>query len=354
MNKQNDTFNLLTKTNPRRAWAKVNWQTSSFLAHPSFYKSLKVSDIPVLIDNMRAELEAGGIGIGVPIGYHPGATREEIFRVNQFSADIKAPIFVHVREGGALAIQQAISDAAITGSSLHLVHLNSMTLSEIELCIEMVNEAQKRGMDITSEIYPYTAASTFIQSAMFEEGWQKKMGMSYNDLQWVETGERLTSKTFSKFRKNGGMVVMHMMKPEWIEAGIKSPNMLSASDGMPYAKLAHPRAAGTFSRVLGKYVRQDKIIGLSEAIRKMTLMPAKRLQSIAPMMKYKGRIQVGCDADITIFNPDTIIDKATFDKGLEFSEGIVHVLINGTFVVKNNNTVTNVFPGQPVYGKYKR
>ena len=83
-------------------------------------------------------------------------------------------------------------------------------------------------------------------------------------------------------------------------------------------------------------------------------MPAQRLQEIAPMMRLKVRIQVGCDADITIFNPDTVIDKASFDKGLEFSEGIIHVLINGTFVVKNGNTVHNVFPGQSVYGKYKR
>ena len=123
---------------------------------------------------------------------------------------------------------------------------------------------------------------------------------------------------------------------------------------MPYAKLAHPRTAGTFSRVLGKYVRQDKVLGLSEAIKKMTLIPAQRLQDIAPMMRLKGRIQVGSDADITIFNPDTIIDKASFDKGLEFSEGIIHVLINGIFVVKNRNTVHNVFPGQAVYGKFKR
>jgi dihydroorotase len=354
MNKLKDTFDILKKKNAQEAWHKVNWQSSSFTVNPAFYNALEVSDLPVMLDYMRRELEAGGIGIGVPIGYHPGATREEVYNVNKFCSKFQVPIFMHVREGGALAIQQAISDAVLTGASLHLVHLNSMTLSEISLCIDMVNEAQKKGFDITSEIYPYTAASTFIQSAMFEEGWQKKLGMSYNDLQWVETGERLTEETFSKFRKKGGMVVMHMMKPEWIEAGIKSPNMMIASDGMPFAKLAHPRTAGTFSRVLGKYVRKDKIIGLPEAIRKITLMPAQRLQNTAPGMRYKGRIQVGCDADITIFNPDTVIDKSSFDKGLEFSAGIVHVLINGTFVIKNGATVPNVFPGQPVYGKYKR
>ena len=78
------------------------------------------------------------------------------------------------------------------------------------------------------------------------------------------------------------------------------------------------------------------------------------MEGIAPMMRYKGRVQVGSDADITIFNPETIIDKATFEKGLEFSVGIEYVLVNGTFVLKNGKDVNNVFPGQAVYGKYKK
>ncbi|MEO5997492.1 MAG: amidohydrolase family protein [Chitinophagaceae bacterium] len=338
----------------KEAWSKVNWQTSEIFAQPSFYKALPPSSFPWLFTNMRNELEAGGIGIGVPIGYHPGATREEIFEVNKFAHERKAPIFMHVREGGALAVQQAIADASLTRASLHLVHLNSMALSEIKLCIEMVDAAQRQGLDITSEMYPYTAASTAIQSALFDPGWQSKFGISYNDLQWVLTGERLTEATFLKYRKAGGMVVMHMMKPEWIETGMKSHSLMIASDGMPYSKLTHPRTAGTFSRVLGKYVRQDKVLSLPDAIRKMSLMPAQRVQEMAPLMRLKGRIQVGTDADIVIFNPDTVIDKATFEKGLEFSEGIEYVLINGTFVIKNKKTVPNVFPGKAVYGKYKR
>lgn len=351
MNNLKDTCGDL---NTKEAWSMVNWQSSSYAAQPSYYQALHVSALPGLMDNMRNELEEGGIGLAIPIGYHPGASREEIFNMNKFARTTQAPIFMHVREGGIMAIQQAISDAAVTGASLHLVHLNSMTLSEIGLGIDMVNATQKAGLDISSEIYPYTAASTFIQSALFDEGWQKKLGISYNDLQWVLTGERLTEATFSKYRKEGGTVVMHMMKPEWIELGIRSPNIMIASDGMPYAKLAHPRTAGTFSRLLGKYVRQDKVLSLSDAIGKTTLMPAQRLQEIAPMMRLKGRIQVGCDADITIFNHATVIDKASFDKGLEFSEGIIHVLIHGTFVVKNRKSVGDVFPGQPVYGRYKR
>ena len=147
---------------------------------------------------------------------------------------------------------------------------------------------------------------------------------------------------------------MYNMKPEWIATGIAAPGVMIASDGMPYAPLAHPRTAGTFSRVLGKYVREEKVIDLNTAIEKMTLLPAKRLEVIAPMMRFKGRIQIGADADITIFNPNTVIDKATFEKGLTFSEGIEYVIMNGIIVLKNGKTVSNVFPGQPVYGKFKK
>jgi N-acyl-D-aspartate/D-glutamate deacylase len=127
-----------------------------------------------------------------------------------------------------------------------------------------------------------------------------------------------------------------------------------ASDAVPYAKLAHPRSAGAFSRVLGKYVREEKVISLLEAIEKMTLLPAKRLEGISPMMRQKGRIQEGSDADMTIFDPNTIIDKATFEKGLEFSQGVKYVMVNGTLVLRNGETVKDVFPGQPIYGKYKK
>ncbi|ULQ50750.1 amidohydrolase family protein [Flavihumibacter fluvii] len=171
------------------------------------------------------------------------------------------------------------------------------------------------------------------------------MGISYGDLQWVASGERLTKETFESYRKTGGTVIIHSMQPEWIKTGMASPGVMIASDGMPYAKLAHPRTAGTFSRVLGKYVREDKVIDLPTAMEKMTLLPAKRLEGIAPMMRFKGRIQVGADADITIFNPGTVIDKATFEKGLAFSEGMEYVLVSGTFVVKNGRTVLNVFLG---------
>lgn len=320
----------------------------------SVYESLSNEEILLMQKHVTAELEAGGIGIGVPIGYFPGATPEEDFRLYEHAGDKQTPIFSHVRKGGTIAIQQAIANAMLTKAPLHIVHMNSMALGDISLGIEMVHKAQEQGYEITTEVYPYTAASTSLESALFNDGWKSELGVSYQDLQWVATGERLNSDTFYSFREQGGTVIIHLMKPEWIAAGIKSTGTVIASDGMPYAKLAHPRTAGTFSRVLGKYVRQDKVLTLNEALAKMTLLPAKVLENFVPGMKNKGRIQVGADADITIFNAETIIDNATFEKGLAFSTGVQFVIVGGNLVLENGSTVTDVYPGKPIFGKFRR
>lgn len=320
----------------------------------SVREPLTPDEHPEMINHIESELHAGGIGIGVPIGYFPQATPSEDFRLYQYAGEKHVPVFSHVREGGFMAIQQAIANAMLTRAPLHIVHMNSMALGDVELGIEMVRLARDQGYQVTTEMYPYTAASTGLASAIFDHGWQESLGIGYGDLQWVATGERLTEETFKKYRAEGGTVIIHMMKPEWIEAALKTEGTIIASDGMGYAKLAHPRTAGTFSRVLGKYVRQEKVLDLNTAIAKMTLLPARVLESFVPGMKNKGRIQVGADADITVFDPGTIADKATFEKGLAFSEGIHFVLVNGVFVIKEGQSVERVFPGRPVYGKYRR
>ncbi|MCC5907796.1 MAG: amidohydrolase family protein [Balneolaceae bacterium] len=321
---------------------------------PSANDQLTDEELIKTLDNIKASLNEGGIGIGVPVGYLPESNPNELYQVFRLASELNVPVFSHVRKPDIISIQEAIAVAVLTNASLHIVHINSMSLENIQLSLDMVNDAQNRGFDITTELYPYTAASTTIQSAIFTEGWQDRLGIGYDNLQWVATGERLTKESFQKYRNEGGVVIIHMMKPEWIKAGIAAPGVMIASDGMPYAEMAHPRTAGTFSRVLGKYVREEKVIDLMDAIEKMTLLPAKRLEGIAPMMRFKGRIQVGADADITVFDPNTINDRATFEGGLEFSDGIEYVMVNGQFILKNGKKVSDAFPGQPIYGRYKK
>jgi len=320
----------------------------------SYKDKLSKEESSKMLMNINKSLAEGGIGLGIPIGYLPKTNPEELYAVYKFAGEKQVLLFSHLREPNMLSFQEAIANASITGAPLHIVHINSMALGHMQMALEMIEAAKKRGVNISTEMYPYTAGSTLIQSAIFNEGWQEKLDMSYKDLQWVLTGERLTKETFDKYRQTGGTVIVHNMQPEWLKLGMENPAVMIASDGMPYSALAHPRTAGTFSRVLGKYVREDKVIDLNSAIAKMTILPAKRLESIAPSMHHKGRIQVGADADITIFNADKIIDKASFDKGLAFSEGVEFVIVNGTLVLKNGKTVTGVFPGKGVVGKFKK
>ena len=298
-------------------------------------------------------MEKGALGIGLPVGYYLGASAGEIFEIYKLAKTLDVTIYTHTRGFGMPGIQEAMAAATTAGASVHIVHANSMSLGEIETTLSMVESAQKNGLDVTTEVYPYTAASTSLESILFDEGWKETLNISYNDLQWEKTGERLNKKTFYEYRKKGGVVIIHMMKPEWIRVGVSNPISIIASDGMPYAPGAHPRTAGTFSRILGKYVREEKVLDLVTALKKMTIMPAKRLEKIAPSMARKGRLQVGADADITIFNPNTIIDNADFS-GLKYSEGVQTVIIDGKIIVKEGRIIENVFPGKPILSKYKK
>ena len=157
--------------------------------------------------------------------------------------------------------------------------------------------------------------------------------------------------SYTKYQAQGGWVIIHGRNEttnEWIVA---QPDVIVASDGIPFLYgPAHPRGAGTYARVLGHYARDRKALSLMVALRKMTLLPARRVETAAPAMKKKGRVQVGADADLTLFDPETIIDRSTYLKGDTPSQGIAHVLVGGTFVIKNSQIVEGVMPGKAILG----
>jgi dihydroorotase len=222
-----------------------------------------------------------------------------------------------------------------------------MGLRDTPQLIAMVEGAQKRGFDVTTECYPYIASSTKLESAIFDPGWQERMGVTYHDLQWAETGERLTAETFEKYRKQGGLIVNYNIPESAARAGVSNPMVMIASDGVGGGgPKVHPRGQGTFARVLGHYVREEKALDLMTALRKMTLMPAMRLEKRAPEFQNKGRIKVGADADITVFSAEKIIDRATFEEPLQYSDGIRFVLVNGVPVLRDGDLVGGVFPGR--------
>ena len=306
---------------------------------------------PALWARLEQGLNDGALGIGMPHQYYPGVTYDETFRLFQLASKRDVPIYAHVREMGVAPMQEVIANAVATGASLHIVHMNSMSLWDYQTNLDLILGAQERGADISTEAYPYTAASTDIRSAIFDPGWEERLRISYEDLQWQDTGERLTEETFKNYYEEGGVLIMHMMKPEWIEAQIADFRVMVASDGMPYAPGAHPRSAGTFSRFLGRYIREQRLLPLMDALKKITLMPAQRLENVSAQMKRKGRLQEGSDADITIFDAAHIIDTADFEGELTYSEGVEFVLVNGQFVVRDGALVEGARPGQAILGR---
>jgi len=308
-----------------------------------------------ILDALRKGLDEGALGLGLGLAYTPTATAEEILSVFYEAANWKRPIFVHVRHAGTgspgvfESLQEVIADALVSGASLHIVHINSMAQKKTAEALRIIEDARARGVDVTTEAYPYIAAMTGLESALFEPGWQEKLGgITYSDLMWVATGERLTPESFERYRKQGGFVVMFHNTEETVRTAITHPLVMIASDGGIQNGKGHPRGAGTYARVLGRYVREQKALSLMDAIRKCSLQPAQRLESMCPQMRNKGRFKVGVDADITVFDAGHVVDKATFENPAQYSEGFRYVLVQGVFVVRDGKLQDGVAPGQGI------
>jgi N-acyl-D-aspartate/D-glutamate deacylase len=185
---------------------------------------------------------------------------------------------------------------------------------------------------------------TFINSALFNPGWRERRGLDYRDLELPESGERLTRERFEALHAapEPRLVLIHTNPDEVVDAVIADPLVAIASDGLK----DHPRGAGTHARVLARYVRDQKTIALSEAIRKMSLMPAQRLEKATPEAKRLGRLQQGAQADIVVFDPQTVQDHATFRAPTEASAGVRYLVVAGTVVVNEGRIIDGAVPGR--------
>lgn len=312
---------------------------------PAAQREATDAEVEQIKAGIRRGLARGAAGVGFGIAYTPQATRAEILDVFAEAGRAGAPAFVHMRGGDPIAAtQEVVASAVATGTPLHIVHVQSTGGRQTGNVLRLVAMARERGVDITTEMYPYTASATRIESALYEN-WQQFPDTRFQNFLWPATGERLTRELFAKYRARGGTVISFGNTEEAVSLAVAHPLTMIASDG----SIVHPRGSGTYARVLGRYVREQKALTLVDALRKMTIMPAKRLEKLIPAMQRKGRIAVGSDADITVFDPVRVIDVATFEKPATASAGIQHVLVAGTFVVRDGALQT-AMPGQAMRG----
>jgi dihydroorotase len=308
----------------------------------------------------REALREGAVGIGFGVAYVPGASRVEVVRLFELAAAEGVPCHLHIRHFGPVppsnssldAVEEVIAAAAITGASAQVVHIGSMVADPADMAaaLWMIEGARRQGVDVMADIYPYTAASTGLGTTTFDGGWQERFGgIDYGDLELVSNGERLTAGSFATLRAQGGVpVVIHYIPEASIQAALAHPLVMVASDGVIQGGRGHPRGAGTFARVLGRYVRELNVIELPQAIEKMTLMPARRLEGSVEGMKRKGRLQRGADADIVVFDPSTVSDRATFAEPAQRSAGMRWVLVGGQVVISDGALQDGGRPGQPI------
>ena len=296
---------------------------------------------------LRSELDAGGLAVGMGIQYTPGATRLEVIDMFRLAAARRVPVYTHVRSasradpGSSIeSVSEVIGASAITGASLHIVHINSSCLRDAPECLSMVEGARSRGLDVPTAAYPYIAGMTYIK---------KGGGITYGDLVIPNTGEHLTKERFDELHNSSTPqpVLIFSNSQEVLDKVIPHPLVMIASDGFQ----GHPRNAGTYSRVLAQYVREKGTITLMDALRKMSLMPAEMLERSTPVARQKGRLQEGADADIVVFDAATISDHATFAKPMEPSVGVHYLLVAGTVVVNEGKIVPDVFPGRALLGR---
>ena len=317
------------------------------------YRAASPAQIGEIAQRIEIGLREGAVDIGAGFPYTPAATRDELLAVFRVAARTKTPIHVHIRPGVS-GLKEALALAGETHAPLHVVHINSAGLAETPAMLEMISDARAHGRDVTTEAYPYDAGMTEIQSATIQDVYKNAPDERLAELEWAGTGERLNRASFERYTRIGGPVVVHTNTEEMVVVAIKSPLTIIASDAYWQDGTGHPRTAGTFARVLGRYVREAHSLSLMDAIRKMTLMPAQRLQRRVPAMRQKGRLRVGADADITIFDAGKVLDRSTYREPSLPPVGIQHVIVHGVSVVTNGLAVEGVAPGKAVRGMAPR
>jgi cytosine/adenosine deaminase-related metal-dependent hydrolase len=350
------------------------------IADPAWQRPAAPEEVSALLARLSADLADGALGIGVLAGYAPATDPAEYLQVAGLAAEAGLPAFTHARDiiemvpdvviDGAEEIVRA---AGQTGAHMHYCHVNSTSQRHIDRVLDLISRAQAAGAHVTTEAYPYGSGMTGIGAAFLAPERLGERGLSPSSLTYVPTGERIASEARLRELRQadpGGLAIIELLDEndpagrQLLMRSLTFPGAVVASDAMPLTwtgpvpgpltwplpgtAVTHPRTAGTFSRALRLLTRDGGQLSLAQALAKCSLQPARLLQDRVPAMRRKGRLQAGSDADIVVFDPATVTDQAGYASSTRPSAGIRHVLVNGTFVVRDSGIVAGALPGRPV------
>ena len=314
-----------------------------------------------LIETAMRSVEEGWIGVEMSLEYSPGIEYSEIKALGDVAARYEVPFFFHGRysdmeEPGTNVdtLNEILKVAEDTGAAVHVSHINSTggTFS-MEQSLARLDAARAEGIDVTACLYPYNFWATYLASERYGPGWQERFRIDYDDLVIPGTGERVTEENFASLKAQNKLAAAYAIPEEDVVSALQWSNIMIGSDAiLDEGGNNHPRAAGSFARVLGEYVRERQVLGLMDALARMTINPARRFQAKAPSLRTKGRLQVGADADLVVFDPTTVQDVATVNDPDRLSEGMDWVLVMGRVVKDPNGLNRDIRPGQPIKSEY--
>ena len=362
--------------------ADADWYFSSF-ANKGWQEELATDEqLDKMLAMVEQGLKEGGIGIGCNYGYAPELGRKEYYKMAELAKKYDVPTFTHIRymsteepQSSYEAIEELIGLSFNPGAHMHICHLNSVSLRGIGDICDLITSAKKNGANISVESYPYGACSAPVGAAFLtQDNWRERMGgIQSSDIEYL--GKPLDDVSMPQMQKDhpGNLIVCHFLRPEKNDADVQAlamsnlyPDSAVASDSMvwqylsndkliddgvwplPEGAFAHPRTSGCFARFIKIYVRDQKTVSLMEAVRKMSLIPAQILEKSTPQMAAKGRLKVGADADILVFDLDKVEDRATYVEPALTSAGMSYVIVNGTPIIENGVLDTKARPGKPV------
>jgi hypothetical protein len=340
-------------------------------------RSLSQPERRRVLELLERQVADGAVAVGAMLGYLPDSEPGELADVASLTARLGSPTVVHSRSSAARgpvtaldAVTELVTTAERADAHVHLCHVNSTSSSWLPQIVETIETARSRGVHITTEAYPYERGSTIVGAAFLSAEELAREDRSPSSLTYLPTGESIAdARRLDELRATdpGGLVltttydVSDAAEARLFDRSLTIPHAAFASDAIPVTTtlsgrddwplapgaFAHPRSAGCFSRVLGTLVRERGLLSLPDAIRRCTLVPAQILGDAAPAMSRKGRLRPGADADITVFDPDGIAARATYHDLLP-SDGVRHVLVAGTPVVRDGSLLPHNMPGRPI------